>query len=221
MFDAQNPMCLGKKTSSFGGSPIIKLWKWSAKMQLNPTFINKKMLEIRRRKKKHSQLTWAPVFPKKNGLQTSSAMAAGVPWPFMARSAAWMVTSTCARGQRSGAWRRGNGFVGEKKSGQIWYDLIIESYLSHLASRFLCVYLSMGFNVSICLSIYIMLAIYTYLFIPSSIYLHILVYNRLYRQFEQDCVDTSVVFPIASRSPLPPGLGLHSHRGLRQGAPGV
>ena len=34
-------------------------------MQLNPTFINKKMLEIRRRKKKHSQLTWAPVFPKK------------------------------------------------------------------------------------------------------------------------------------------------------------
>jgi hypothetical protein len=115
------------------------------------------------------------------------------------------VTSTCARGLLSGAWRRVNGFVGEQKSGQIWYDLIIESYLSHLASRFLCVYLSMGFNVSICLSIYIMLAIYTYLFIPSSIYLHILVYNRLYRQFEQDCVDTSVVFPIASRSPLPPG----------------
>ena len=52
MFDAQNPMSLGKKTSSFGGSPIIKLWKWSAKMQPNPTFINKKMLEIRRRRKK-------------------------------------------------------------------------------------------------------------------------------------------------------------------------
>ena len=141
-------------------------------------------------------------FPKKkNGLQTSSAMAAGVPWPFMARSAAWMVTSTCARGQRSGAWRA-MVLLAKKK---IRTDLIMESYLSHLESRFPCVYLSMGFNVSICLSIYIMLAIYTYLFTPSSIYLHILVYNRLYRQFEQDCVDTSVVFPIASRSPLPPG----------------
>ena len=35
-------------------------------MQPNPTFVNvKKMLEIRRRRKKTSQLTWAPVFPPK------------------------------------------------------------------------------------------------------------------------------------------------------------
>lgn len=163
------------------------------------------MFEIRRREKKTFQLTWAtwaPVFPPKKKWS-----------PNILRHGRWRALAVHGPQRRldgdlhlrqGPAQRRlaGNGFVGEKK---IRTDLIMESYLSHLESRFPCVYLSMGFNVSICLSIYIMLAIYTYLFTPSSIYLHILVYNRLYRQFEQDCVDTSVVFPIASRSPLPPG----------------